>query len=148
MFIDSVVTEITGTIRRATQGVRLTVNPDNVLEAARIVEIEAVHFRAQVMARAEHLKVQPMGGDPVSKEAARVLTNKLIDGPDSYVKRCLQYADMLERLARQLGESAKTYGYAEDVITSQFDAAKLEGESKPLDLWQSPYRPYRSMSAT
>jgi hypothetical protein len=147
MFIDAVMSEATGTLRRAAQGVKLTVDQNNILEAVRIIETEAAHFEAQVKARAERLKVHAMGGDPVSKEAARVLTEKLLDGPDSYVKRCLQYVRMLEDLAIQLGESARTYGYSEEAIAAQFNAAKLEGTQMPLALASPAHRPYRGMSA-
>lgn len=134
MFLNTIVSQATGTIRRASEGIKLSVDQDNILEAARIIESEAAHFEAQVKVRAESMEVQAMGGDPVSREAARVLTEKLLTNSDSYVHRCLDYVRMLHNLARQLGESAKTYGHTEDMIKAQFDTATREGEERPLDL--------------
>ena len=107
----------------AGSGIKLKVDQNNVMQAARIVMAEAERFRTQVEARRAGLKVYPVGGDPVSKEAARVLNQKFWGSPDSYLERCIDYADMLEQLARQLGEAAKTYGHTEEQIRIMFDAA-------------------------
>jgi len=101
-------------------GINLRVDQHNVMQAARIVMDEAERFRATVQARRLGLTVSPGGGDPVSKEAAEVLNAKFWGSSDSYYQRCLDYANMLEKLARQLGEAARTYGITEDEIESMF----------------------------
>jgi hypothetical protein len=133
-YLNAVVSEATGTLHRASEGIKITVDQHNILQAARIIEAEAAHFEKQLLARAEDLIVRPMGGDPVSEQAAQVLTYKFRDAPDSYVNRCREYATMLHDLAEQLGESAQTYGFTEGQVRTQFDAATLEGGSRPLDL--------------
>lgn len=137
-----------GALRRASEGVKITVDQDNILEAARIIESEATHFERQVLARLDAMTVKHMGGDPVSVEVARVLTAKLVSNKDSYVNRCLQYATMLHTLARSLTESARTYGITEEAAMAQFEAATEAGEARPLDLAAPRPQPsYRGMSA-
>jgi hypothetical protein len=133
-WITAVVSEATGTLHRASEGLKLAVNQDNILQAARIIETEAEHFKRQVLARSEQMYIDRLGGDPVSGEVARVLTSKFVLASDSYINRCLDYATMLEKLAKQLGESALTYGYTEEQVTQQFSAAKAEGADRSLDL--------------
>jgi len=132
--ISSAMSEVGGTLSRASQGIKIAVDQDNILQAARIIEAEAVHLRRKVEARWDALQVHSMGGDPVSGEAAEVLTGKLRDEENSYYNRCLQYAAMLESLATQLVAAAQTYGYTEAETAALFNGAKLEGEARPLDL--------------
>lgn len=102
-------------------GIKLRVDQHNVMDAARIVMEEAQRFRDKIDRRLPGLEVFPVGGDPVSKEAARVLNEKFMHSDFSYYQRCVDYAEMLEQLARQLGESARTYGVTEDQIRGMFD---------------------------
>lgn len=105
------------------QGVKITVNEHNILKAAGIIEAEARRLQVEIGSIVDDLYVKPMGGDPVSEEAATVLNEKFRTGDESYVGRVRQRVTMLEELANQLKEAAKTYGYTENEIRSQFDAA-------------------------
>ncbi len=146
-FLGAIVSDASGALRRASEGLKITVDQDNIMQAARIIASEAAHFEKQVLARAQEMKVSAMGGDPVSKEVARVLNFKLVKADDSYVNRCLQYAAMLHTLARSLGESARTYGITEEAATAQFNAAAAEGSARPLDLASPrPMPNYRGLS--
>ena len=109
-------------------GIKLRVDQHNVMQAARLVMEEAERFRATTKERRMGLAVRPVGGDPVSREAARVLNEKFWAGPNSYYARCLDYADMLERLARQLGEAARTYGATEEEISAMFEGAARDAD--------------------
>ncbi|HET8643579.1 MAG TPA: hypothetical protein VFM37_16705 [Pseudonocardiaceae bacterium] len=104
-------------------GIKLRVDQHNVMQAARIVQAEAERFRARIEAGRDGLEVFPVGGDPVSVEAARVLNEKFWSSEDSYYERCLEYSDMLRGLAHQLGQAAMTYGNTEDEVRSMFEAA-------------------------
>jgi hypothetical protein len=110
----------------AGSGIKLRVDQHNVMQAARMVMEESTRFRAKVNARLGGLQVDPVGGDPVSMEAALVLNTKFWDSADSYYARCLDYADMLEKLAHQLGEAAKTYGHTEEQVEAMFTTAKQQ----------------------
>jgi hypothetical protein len=147
-YLGAIVSDAGGALRRASEGVKITVDQDNIMEAARIIEAEATHFERQVLARIEPMTVKPMGGDPVSLEVARVLTSKLVDNDDSYVNRCLQYAEMLHTLARSLGEAARVYGVTEEMAQAQFAAATAAGEARPLGLAAPrPQLGHRGLSA-
>ena len=104
-------------------GLSFRVHEGNVMEAARIVMAEAERFRRRIESHRAGLRVYPMGGDPVSREAARVLNEKFSGASDSYLERYIDYAEMLEQLARQIGEAARTYGRTEEQITDVFEAA-------------------------
>ena len=109
----------------AAAGIHLKVDQVNVMQAARLVMAESERFRHQVNSRISGLRVRPVGDDPVSIEAAEVLNLKFWESDDSYVARCLEYAEMLERLARQLGDAAEMYGHTEEEVSSMF--ASIEG---------------------
>ena len=104
-------------------GVKISVNQHNIVKAAAIIQAEADRFGDEMRSIAADLRVQAMGGDPVSEEAARVLNFKFRDAKDSYVRRCSERAEMLQRLADQLREAAKTYQLTEEQITTQFEQA-------------------------
>jgi hypothetical protein len=129
-WISSAVSEATGTLSRASQGIKIAVDQDNILQAARIIESEAEYLKRKIEAKKEDLRVHEMGGDPVSREVARVLTAKFVDDSDAYATRCLEYVAMLEALARQLFESARTYGFTEVETAALFEAAKEEGDDR------------------
>jgi PE family len=107
-------------------GIKLRVDEHNVAGAARLVREEAARFRAKLNAREGGLRVRPVGGDPVSEEAAKVLNWKFTEGPDSYFMRCQEYADMLDRLAEQLDQAAATYRETEERNRAAFDSAARE----------------------
>jgi hypothetical protein len=107
-------------------GIKLKVDEHNVEQAARLVRDEATRFRDQLEGRRLGLRVYPVGGDPVSEEAAKVLNWKFAEGQDSYFIRCKEYADMLDRLAEQLDQAAATYRETEERNRAIFDSAARE----------------------
>ena len=143
--ISSAMSEVGGTLSRASQGIKIAVDQDNILEAARIIASEAEYLKRKITARMDGLYVDPMGGDPVSEEAARALTELFVRGPDSYVNRCLEYAAMLETLAKHLFESAQTYEITEAESAALFDVATKEGHDRPLDLTGSRFGGLRAI---
>lgn len=107
-------------------GIKLKVDAHNVVDAARIVRDEAARFQKQLDARLEDLWVSPVGGDPVSREAAAVLNDKFTLAPDSYYARCCDYVAMLVRLAEQLDQAAATYREAEEGNWMGFNSVARE----------------------
>lgn len=110
-------------IEKATKGITsgtFTVNRDNVLAAARIIESTAdkLHDRCKDI---EHdLWVQPPGNDDVSLLMAEAWNAILLEDDDSYHMRIRDYVAGLRRLAVQLGDTARAYGYSEDEIEAAF----------------------------
>lgn len=145
-WLGDMVFEASGSLSKASQSVKLNVDQNNVMQAARIVQAEALHFGGRVMYWARLMdEARPMGGDPVSEELNRVLGLKLFGGDDSYVNRCFEYVGMLEGLAEQLRQAALTYGFTEEQVTAQFAAAKLDAGSRPSPRAQSWYGERRAI---
>lgn len=110
----------------AGSGIKLRVDEHNVERAANIVRAEADSFRRKLKERRQGLWVYPVGGDPVSEQAAGALNNMFTQAPDSYFQRCSDYVDMLDRLAEQLDQAAATYREAEEGNRAIFDSAARE----------------------
>lgn len=98
------------------------VNKDNVLKAGAIIQDQAVLLR-QALTRAQYtLQVHVDSGTAgeVSANIAALWNRRLTTDKDSYAGRIAEYVDSLDRLAVQLKESAKQYGYTEEEITTVF----------------------------
>jgi hypothetical protein len=107
----------------ATQGVSsgtFTVNQHNVLAAARIIEAQADALRDRWKTARKDMYVVAPGSDDVSTRIAPAWNDRLIDDDDSYANRVRDYIAGLKKLAVQLGDTAKSYGYTEDEIESAF----------------------------
>ncbi|GAB3433104.1 hypothetical protein [Actinophytocola sediminis] len=97
-----------------------TVNKDNVLAAARIIENQADRMSRTFRRARRELLVRPPGGDDVSTRIAPAWNDRLVDDEDSYAIRIEQYVGGLRKLAVQLGDTAKAYGYSEEQIEAAF----------------------------
>jgi hypothetical protein len=97
-----------------------TVTKDNVLAAGRIVESQADALQKVWKQRGPDLRVDSPGSDDVSVRMARAWNDVLVDDDDSYYARIKEYILGLRKLAVQLGDAAKTYGYTEDEIATAF----------------------------
>jgi hypothetical protein len=97
-----------------------TVNRDNVLAAARIVENQADALMDLWQVNVQDLRIDPPGTDDVSVAMAASWNDRLIGDEDSYKNRVKDYVVGLKKLAVQLGDTAKAYGYSEDEITAAY----------------------------
>jgi hypothetical protein len=110
-------------VDKANEGVSsgtFTVTKDNVLAAARIIETQADALFKTFRGARDELRIEPPGSDDVSSRIAPAWNDRLVDGDDSYAERISAYVVGLRKLAVQLGDSAKAYGYTEDQIESAF----------------------------
>lgn len=110
-------------IDKATRGISsgtFTVNKDNVLAAAKIIDSHAESLREQMQAIRRDLKINPPGNDDVSIRMAAAWNDLLLRNDDSYAMRIYQYVEGLSKLAVQLGDTARAYGFTEDDITAAF----------------------------
>lgn len=94
------------------------VNQDNVLQAHAAALSGADRVRETLRAHGRDMRLEAMGNDPVSVDAATAFTHRL----QGYVEFARQYADELERLAGALRDAALTYGYTDDDIARGFPA--------------------------
>jgi hypothetical protein len=97
-----------------------TVSQHNVLAAARIIEAQADAL-TQVWKNARRdMNISPPGSDDVSTRIAPAWNDRLISDEDSYANRVGAYITGLKKLAVQLGDTAKSYGYTEEQIEAAF----------------------------
>jgi len=97
-----------------------TVTKDNVLAAGRIIESQADALQDIWKEHVRKLVVEAPGEDDVSIRMAKAWNDRLYDDDDSYRNRIKDYIVGLRKLAVQLGDAAKTYGYTEDQIATAF----------------------------
>jgi hypothetical protein len=110
-------------VDQATQGITsgtFTVDQHNILAAARIIEAQAdALFKTWKNARRD-MNVEPPGTDDVSMRIAPAWNDRLVSADDSYTNRVGAYITGLKKLAVQLGDTAKAYGFTEDQIEAAF----------------------------
>lgn len=117
------ITDAFKQVESATRGITsgtFTVNKDNVLAAGRIIESQAEALRDRLKEAQSDLRVEPPGGDDVSVRIAPAWNDRLVDDDDSYAHRVGDYVTGLKKLAVQLADTAKSYGYSEDDIQAAF----------------------------
>jgi hypothetical protein len=126
MFLDDVARDVEAAFKQAvaaTKGITsgtFTVNKDNVLAAGRIVESQADALQAIFLASVHDLRIHPPGNDDVSIRMAEAWNDRLVGDDDCYKNRISDYVLGLRKLAIQLGDTAKSYGYTEDQIATAF----------------------------
>jgi hypothetical protein len=107
----------------------ITVNHDNVLQAAKIISDVLAEQGYTISQNFENLRVSPPGTDVVSRKAAAQWNALVITNPDSYQSRVQQYLQSLQQLAGTLANQAKQYGYSEDQIAASFSQAGPSGSA-------------------
>lgn len=95
------------------------VDQDNVLQAHAAVLSAADKLRDVVRSHGRDMRLEAMGNDPVSVDAAAAFTHRL----QKYVEFATTYTIELERVAAALRDAALTYGYTDDDIARGFPAA-------------------------
>jgi hypothetical protein len=112
-------------VAKATSGLSsgtFTVNQENVLAAARIIDTAADDLFRLLRESKRNVRIDPPGGDEVSTRMSRAWNDRLLDDEDSYAERVGEYVLGLRKLAVQLGDTAKAYGYSEEQIEAAFRA--------------------------
>ncbi len=65
------------------------------------------------------LRIDPPGDDDVSTRMSLAWNDLLVGNDDSYKNRVKEYIAGLRKLAVQLGDTAKSYGYTEEEIDTR-----------------------------
>lgn len=121
--LGSGISEAFRQVDKATRGLSsgtFTVNQDNVLAAARIIDTQADRLFKLLHQSKKDVRFDPPGGDDVSTRMSLAWNDRLLDDDDSYANRVGEYVVGLRKLAVQLGDTAKAYGYSEDQIEAAF----------------------------
>ncbi|MET0133640.1 MAG: hypothetical protein ABW215_08595 [Kibdelosporangium sp.] len=114
--------EVLNFMPAAPAGETLTVNHDNVLAAAKIIQTQIDALMDTVDAHKFALRIEQPANDPVSVDVALAWNDRLVDSEDSYVTRINEYLQSLMLLMTQLRDSAKTYGFNDQDIAGSFGA--------------------------
>lgn len=114
----------------------LTVDAANVLGVRRVILEEAEALQAAVRQfKRDHGAGMPLlGGDPVSRDAARgftEVTNQLLARGQAYI-------DELTRLGEELGSAARAYGHSERAISGSF---RVDPQARASGLSQVQHLP-------
>jgi hypothetical protein len=102
----------------------ITVDHDNVLRAAQIIQSVLEHEGQQIRSNLPLLRVIAPGADQISVQAAQAWNDRLTGNADSFTVRVEQYLLGLRTLVDNLITSAKQYGYSERQIA---DALRESG---------------------
>lgn len=97
-----------------------TVNKDNVLAAAKIIESQADSLQDLWTESVGRLRIDPPGDDDVSARMSLAWNDLLVGDEDSYKNRVKEYIVGLKKLAVQLGDTAKAYGFTEEEISAAY----------------------------
>jgi hypothetical protein len=104
-------------------GTAFVVSRDEVLAKRAALLAEAADFRGFLNRMWDELRMTPMGGDPVSLDVARAVTDRIRDAEDSYFNICQQWVDNLYQTADALAEVARQYGYTDEEIAASFNGS-------------------------
>lgn len=99
------------------QTTNISVNHDNVLQAASIIQNALDNEGQQIRSNLPMLRVIAPGRDQISVQAAQAWNDRLVGGADSFSVQVEQYLQSLQNLVNNLVASAKQYGYTEQQIT-------------------------------
>ncbi|MGH8966220.1 MAG: hypothetical protein ACRDXB_12950 [Actinomycetes bacterium] len=104
-------------------GPAFVVSRDEVLAKYAALLAEADDFRLFLERIRDELLMTPMGGDPVSQDVARAVTDRIRNAQDSYFNVCQQWVDNLYQAAEALAETARQYGYTDEEIAASFNGS-------------------------
>lgn len=107
-------------------GQTITVTPENVLAARRVIGEAAEDAKFKLQELRMKLMVQAAATDEISTSAAAVWNRNLLAGPESHFERLHSYVLGVEQLAEQLGEAAKAYGFADEEISASFQSSEAQ----------------------
>lgn len=105
----------------------ITVNHDNVLQAAKIINDVLNNEGRNIQQNLSRLSVAPPAQDVVSVQAAVQWNARLVTDPDSYANRVNQYLQSLQQVADNLATTALNYGYTEDQVAAAFRQTSTPG---------------------
>ncbi|MGH3751938.1 MAG: hypothetical protein ACRDRP_04430 [Pseudonocardiaceae bacterium] len=101
-------------------GPAFVVSRDEVLAKRAALLAEADDFQQFLDSIWDQLRMEPMGGDPVSHDVARAVTYRMRDAEDSYFSVCQAWVNNLYQAAEALAETARQYGFTDEEIAASF----------------------------
>jgi hypothetical protein len=101
---------------------KFEVNEKNVLDAGRLIQDQARALNDALNMHMFGLRIpaDAHAADRVSADIVEAWNDRLIDNPDSYANRVLDYIKNLNNLGEQLKTAAQQYELSEEEITATF----------------------------
>lgn len=115
------LTGIGGTTLAATGTTRLTVDPDQVLAAAKIVSDQADELSAALIEHELSMRIDPPSENQVSGYVADAWNAAVVDNDDSQLARAKAYLRTLHQLALRLREAAERYQLDDEASAAAFE---------------------------
>lgn len=115
------LTGIGGTTLAASGTTRLTVDPDQVLAAAKIVSDQADELSAALIEHELAMRVDPPSENQVSGYVAEAWNAAVVDNDDSQLARAKAYLRTLHELALRLREAAERYQLDDEESAAAFE---------------------------
>lgn len=110
-----------GDVLAASGTVSLTVEPDQVLAAARIVSDKADELSAALLEHETSMRIDPPSDNEVSRNVAEAWNHAVVDNDDSQLARAKAYLRSLHELALRLREAAERYQLDDDESAAAFE---------------------------
>ncbi len=101
-------------------GPPIEVTPDDVLVKGEKLMAEVADLQRFLKEVRSDLRMDPCGGDPVSRDVAAAVTHRTLDGEDSYVAAFETWIQNLRDTAEGLKQAAREYGFTEEQIEASF----------------------------
>lgn len=96
----------------------IKVEPDKLLQAARIIQDVLDTHGEWVLRRLDELTIDAPGHDRMSTKAAKAWNDWLVSDHDSFANRVREYLHSLRNLVANLAETARAHDYSEEQIHS------------------------------
>jgi len=96
------------------------VDPDKVLDVAKLVEDQVSALEDQLLTRLAELRVDPPSADVISTKAAEAWNAVIADGDKSYAAQVRSYVAGLHDLVGQLRTAAKDYKVSDEEKAAVF----------------------------
>lgn len=101
-------------------GAGFVVSRDEVLAKRAALLAEAYDFQSFLDRIWDQLRMEPMGGDPVSHDVGKAVTYRIRDAEDSYFTVCQSWVNNLFHTADAMADTARQYGFTDDDIAASF----------------------------
>lgn len=104
----------------------IVVDPDRILEVARVVREQGEALESALLAHAEALRVTPPAINQIFRHVAETWNAVIVDNADSYLARAWEYRTRLHDLTEQLRRMAERYRFDEDEMAAVFGDIAVE----------------------
>ncbi|MGQ0775979.1 MAG: hypothetical protein ACT4NY_16420 [Pseudonocardiales bacterium] len=101
-------------------GPAFVVSREDVLSKRAALLAEADDFQLFLNHIDNQLRMRPMGGDPVSRDVAVGVNDRLRDDDNSYFNVCQGWVNNLYQTADAMAEVARQYGFTDEEIAASF----------------------------